>query len=146
MLLLANGSVSSHSTSTSESRRNSVGTVCNKNDNVTKYPDKKQIEDKLNQIKEYIQATSSLISNMKNTDEQVSHISCISNSFYEDANKKLKEILFKQSNADEVANLLELINNLKDSERKLLATLTAIETFEAEQVNCENKEVRCVVH
>lgn len=144
--MLANGSVSSHSTSTSESRRNSVGTICNKNDNVTKYPDKKQIEDKLNQIKEYIQATSSLISNMKNTDEQVSHIFCISNSFYEDVNKNFKEILFKQSNADEVTNLMELINNLKDSERKLTATLSALELFEAEQANCENTEVRCVIN
>lgn len=39
---------------------------------------------------------------------------------------------------------MELINNLKDSERKLTATLSAVETFEAEEAaNPDNKkEVR----
>jgi hypothetical protein len=41
-------------------------------DNITKYPDKRQIEDKLSQIREYLQITTSLMSSMKNTDDQVS--------------------------------------------------------------------------
>lgn len=36
-----------------------------------KYPNKKQIEDKLRQIREYLKITNSLMTNMKNTDEQV---------------------------------------------------------------------------
>lgn len=41
---------------------------------MTKYPDKKQIEDKLHQIREYLKITNSLMTNMKNTDDQVSVI------------------------------------------------------------------------
>lgn len=66
---VANGNPPSHSSS-SHSRRDSSGTVP-KCDNVTKYPDKKQIEDKLTQIREYIRVTSSLMATMKNTDDQV---------------------------------------------------------------------------
>lgn len=51
-----------------DSRRNSSETIP-KCDNVTKYPDKKQIEDKLNQIREYLHITSTLMSNMKNSDQ-----------------------------------------------------------------------------
>lgn len=38
---------------------------------MTKYPDKKQIEDKLHQIREYLKITNSLMTSMKN-DDQVS--------------------------------------------------------------------------
>jgi hypothetical protein len=65
-----NGTVTPN-TSSSTSRRNSSGTVP-KCDNITKYPDKRQIEDKLSQIREYLQITTSLMSSMKNTDDQVS--------------------------------------------------------------------------
>lgn len=34
-------------------------------DNFTKYPDKQHIEDKLNQIREYVNVTNSLMSNVK---------------------------------------------------------------------------------
>lgn len=54
----------------SSGRRDSSGTVP-KCDNIGKYPDKKQIEDKLTQIREYIRVTSSLMATMKNTDDQV---------------------------------------------------------------------------
>lgn len=62
--------VSSANTSSSASRRNSSNSAL-KCDNMTKYPDKKQIEDKLHQIREYLKITNSLMTNMKNTDEQV---------------------------------------------------------------------------
>ncbi|VEN36661.1 unnamed protein product [Callosobruchus maculatus] len=57
----------SPSTSLTTSRRNSSGSTL-KCDNVSKYPDKKQIEDKLHQIREYLK----LMTTMKNTDEQAS--------------------------------------------------------------------------
>nr|CAH7738175.1 unnamed protein product [Callosobruchus chinensis] len=57
----------SPSTSLTTSRRNSSGSTL-KCDNVSKYPDKKQIEDKLHQIREYLK----LMTTMKNTDEQPS--------------------------------------------------------------------------
>ncbi|KAJ8928405.1 hypothetical protein NQ314_019040 [Rhamnusium bicolor] len=57
-------------TSSSTSRRNSSGSTL-KCDNVTKYPDKKQIEDKLHQIREYLKITNSLMTSMKNTDDQL---------------------------------------------------------------------------
>nr|CAH7738171.1 unnamed protein product [Callosobruchus chinensis] len=56
----------SPSTSLTTSRRNSSGSTL-KCDNVSKYPDKKQIEDKLHQIREYLK----LMTTMKNTDEQL---------------------------------------------------------------------------
>lgn len=65
----SNGPPSTPSTSASASRRNSTSTAP-KSDNVSKYPDKKHIEDRLLKIREYLNATSSLITNMKNTDEQ----------------------------------------------------------------------------
>lgn len=67
---VANGSLSVSSTSGSPSRRESVGTIP-KCDNVKKCPDKKQIEEKLNQIRAYLQVTTSLMSSIKNTDDQV---------------------------------------------------------------------------
>lgn len=57
-------------TSCSNSRRNSVGSTL-KCDNVTKYPDRKQIEDKLTQIREYLEVTSSLMTSIRNSEEQV---------------------------------------------------------------------------
>lgn len=56
--------------SSSTSRRNSVSSTL-KCDNVTKYPDRRQIEDKLHQIREYLEVTSSLMTNIRNSDEQV---------------------------------------------------------------------------
>ncbi|XP_018572470.1 pericentriolar material 1 protein isoform X2 [Anoplophora glabripennis] len=63
----ANGTVTPN-TSSSTSRRNSSSLKC---DNVTKYPDKKQIEDKLHQIREYLKITNSLMTSMKNEDQLV---------------------------------------------------------------------------
>lgn len=71
VLKFVSENISSANTSSSTSRRNSSNSTL-KCDNVTKYPDKKQIEDKLNQIREYLKITNSLMTNMKNTDEQVS--------------------------------------------------------------------------
>lgn len=68
MFVPANG-ISSSQDSGLSCRRDSSGTVP-KCDNVTKYPDKKQIEDKLTQIREYIRVTSSLMATTKH-DEQV---------------------------------------------------------------------------
>lgn len=65
-----NGTLSTSSTSGSNSRRDSVGTIP-KCDNVKKCPDKKQIEDKLNQIREYLRVTTSLMSSIKNNEDQV---------------------------------------------------------------------------
>ncbi|CAH0561493.1 unnamed protein product [Brassicogethes aeneus] len=62
----ANGQLTPNSSC--DSRRNSSTLKC---DNVTKYPDKKQIEDKLSQIREYLRITSSLMATMKNTEEQI---------------------------------------------------------------------------
>ncbi|XP_008191614.1 pericentriolar material 1 protein isoform X2 [Tribolium castaneum] len=97
-----NGSITP---SSSSSRRNSSGTVP-KCDNITKYPDKRQIEDKLSQIQEYLQITTSLMSSMKNTDDQ-SYIQL------GDAN-----------------NLMQMINDLRDSEAKLVNILGNIEAEE----------------
>ncbi|XP_031338987.1 pericentriolar material 1 protein isoform X4 [Photinus pyralis] len=91
----ANGTLSTSSTSGSNSRRESVGTIP-KCDNVKKCPDKKQIEDKLNQIREYLQVTTSLMSSIKNED---------------------------QSAINELENFKKMIKDLKDSEAKLLALL-----------------------
>lgn len=71
ILIFVTENASSANTSSSTSRRNSSNSTL-KCDNVTKYPDKKQIEDKLNQIREYLKITNSLMTNIKNTDEQVS--------------------------------------------------------------------------
>jgi hypothetical protein len=94
-----NGTVTPN-TSSSTSRRNSSGTVP-KCDNITKYPDKRQIEDKLSQIREYLQITTSLMSSMKNTDDQL-------------------------GDAAERNNLAQMINDLKDSETKLVNILESI--------------------
>ncbi|KAK4886975.1 hypothetical protein RN001_003246 [Aquatica leii] len=67
--LSVNGTLSTSSTSGSNSRRDSVGTIP-KCDNVKKCPDKKQIEDKLNQIREYLRVTTSLMSSIKNDDQE----------------------------------------------------------------------------
>lgn len=69
IFIVANGTSASQDTELS-CRRDSSGTVP-KCDNVTKYPDKKQIEDKLTQIREYIRVTSSLMATTKHVDEQV---------------------------------------------------------------------------
>lgn len=63
---------STANTSSSTSRRNSSNSAL-KCDNVAKYPDKKQIEDKLRQIREYLKITNSLMTNLKNTNDQVSN-------------------------------------------------------------------------
>ncbi|XP_044255620.1 pericentriolar material 1 protein-like isoform X2 [Tribolium madens] len=107
---LVNGSITPN-TSSSTSRRNSSGTVP-KCDNITKYPDKKQIEDKLSQIQEYLQITTSLMSSMKNTDDQ----------------RK---------------NLTQMINDLKDSETKLVNILGNIET---EDEQSDNEAVAATSH
>ncbi|KAL3266031.1 hypothetical protein HHI36_010218 [Cryptolaemus montrouzieri] len=78
-----NGTATSSQTSSSNSRRNSCSTVP-KCDNVTKYPNKKQIEDKLNQIREYLHITTSLMSSMKNSDDQNSE--CIGDNTVERKN------------------------------------------------------------
>lgn len=60
------GGTTSPSTSGSTSRRQSSGSgAIRKCDNITKYPDKKHIEDKLNQIREYLKITSVLMSRVK---------------------------------------------------------------------------------
>lgn len=60
------GGTTSPSTSGSTSRRQSSGSAAiRKCDNITKYPDKKHIEDKLNQIREYLKITSVLMSRVK---------------------------------------------------------------------------------
>lgn len=64
---------SSVASSISASRRNSSNSAL-KCDNMTKYPDKRQIEDKLHQIREYLKITNSLMNNMKNGDDQVNDI------------------------------------------------------------------------
>lgn len=67
--LAVNGVTPASSSSTS--RRNSAGSSL-KCDNITKYPDRRQIEDKLTQIREYLEVTSSLMTSIRNSDEQVS--------------------------------------------------------------------------
>nr|CAI5818275.1 unnamed protein product [Callosobruchus analis] len=84
----------SPSTSLTTSRRNSSGSTL-KCDNVSKYPDKKQIEDKLHQIREYLK----LMTTMKNTDEQL-----------------------------DVENTEKLLNDLKDSEKKLVDILEGLDS------------------
>ncbi|XP_063927568.1 pericentriolar material 1 protein isoform X3 [Zophobas morio] len=107
-----NGSITPN-TSSSTSRRNSSGTVP-KCDNITKYPDKKQIEDKLTQIREYLQITTSLMSSMKNTDDQLMGISCV-----------------QLDDAAERNNLIQMISDLRDSEAKLVNILESIEADDA---------------
>ncbi|GJQ75219.1 hypothetical protein Trydic_g9819 [Trypoxylus dichotomus] len=68
--IMPSNDLTSQNVSGSISRRNSSETVP-KCDNITKYPDKKQIEDKLNQIREYLHITSTLMSNMKNSEDQM---------------------------------------------------------------------------
>ncbi|XP_050297637.1 pericentriolar material 1 protein isoform X2 [Anthonomus grandis grandis] len=67
----ANGSVNgiTPASSSSASRRNSIGSTL-KCDNMTKYPDRRVIEDKLSQIREYLEVTSSLMTSIRNSDEQ----------------------------------------------------------------------------
>ncbi|KAJ8969681.1 hypothetical protein NQ317_014476, partial [Molorchus minor] len=88
------------------SRRNSGSTL--KCDNVTKYPDKKQIEEKLQQIREYLKITNSLMISMKNTDEQI-------------------------TDKAEKGNLEKMINDLKDSENKLINILDQFNSSETEE-------------
>ncbi|KAL1506727.1 hypothetical protein ABEB36_006034 [Hypothenemus hampei] len=99
---LANGITPVSSSSTS--RRNSVGSTL-KCDNVTKYPDRKQIEDKLSQIREYLEVTSNLMTSIRNSDEQIFDI-------------------------DEKTNLLQTRNDLLDSENKLSKLLEEIDKSE----------------
>ncbi|XP_044747844.1 pericentriolar material 1 protein isoform X2 [Coccinella septempunctata] len=96
--IYANGTTNSSQTSSSNSRRNSCGTVP-KCDNITKYPNKKQIEDKLNQIRDYLHITTSLMSGMKNSEDQ-------------------------NADENEKNNLSSMIEALKDSEAKLNSLLT----------------------
>ncbi|XP_045478735.1 pericentriolar material 1 protein isoform X2 [Harmonia axyridis] len=95
--IYANGTINSSQSSSSNSRRNSCGTVP-KCDNITKYPNKKQIEDKLNQIRDYLHITTSLMSGMKNSDDQ-------------------------NADENEKDNLSSMIEALKDSEAKLNSLL-----------------------
>ncbi|XP_048520810.1 pericentriolar material 1 protein isoform X2 [Dendroctonus ponderosae] len=90
--------------SSSTSRRNSIGSTL-KCDNVTKYPDRRQIEDKLHQIREYLEVTSSLMTNIRNSDEQIFDI-------------------------DEKTNLLQTRDDLLDSEKKLSKLLEEIDNSE----------------
>ncbi|XP_066253969.1 pericentriolar material 1 protein-like isoform X2 [Euwallacea similis] len=98
----ANGVTPASSSSTS--RRNSVGSSL-KCDNITRYPDRKQIEDKLSQIREYLEVTSSLMTSIRNSDEQIFDI-------------------------DEKTNLLQTRNDLLDSEKKLSNLLEEIDKSE----------------
>ncbi|XP_076273236.1 combover isoform X2 [Rhynchophorus ferrugineus] len=91
-------------TSSSTSRRNSVGSTL-KCDNVTKYPDRKQIEDKLTQIREYLEVTSSLMTSIRSSEEQTFDI-------------------------DEKTHLLQMRNDLLDSEKKLVNLLEEIDKSE----------------
>ncbi|KAJ8909739.1 hypothetical protein NQ315_013543 [Exocentrus adspersus] len=93
----ANGSVTPNTSSTS--RRDSSSLKC---DNVTKFPDKKQIEDKLHQIREYLKVTNSLMTSMKNTDDQTGEES-------------------------EREGFEKMIKDLKDSEKKLVDILDQIQ-------------------
>ncbi|XP_057659880.1 pericentriolar material 1 protein isoform X1 [Diorhabda carinulata] len=63
-------SIGSSHPSSPNSRRNSSSSTL-KCDNLRKYPNKKQIEDKLNQIHEYLKVTNSLMESMKKTDEEI---------------------------------------------------------------------------
>lgn len=67
---VALNSIGSSHPSSPNSRRNSSSSTL-KCDNIMKGPNKKQIEDKLNQIHEYLKVTNSLMESMKKTDEQV---------------------------------------------------------------------------
>ncbi|KAF5287897.1 hypothetical protein FQA39_LY04071 [Lamprigera yunnana] len=67
--LSTNGTLSTSSTSGSNSRRDSIGMIP-KCDNVKKCPDKRQLEDKLNQIREYLRVTTSLMTSIKNDDQE----------------------------------------------------------------------------
>ncbi|RZC42460.1 SCP-1 and/or EzrA domain containing protein [Asbolus verrucosus] len=113
-----NGSMTP-TTSSSTSRRNSSGTVP-KCDNITKYPDKKQIEDKLCQIREYLQITTSLMSSMKNTDDQL-------------------------NDAAERNNLAQMIKDLKDSEMKLVNILKNIDETEVDTNESGEKSQQVMV-
>ncbi|CAG9762562.1 unnamed protein product [Ceutorhynchus assimilis] len=97
--------------SSSTSRRNSVGSTL-KCDNVTKYPDRKQIEDKLSQIREYLEVTSSLMTSIRNSDEQIFNI-------------------------DEKTNLLQTRNDLLDSEKKLLNLLEELDNNQKVDIETE---------
>lgn len=66
--------VGSSNPSTTTSRKNSLSSTL-KCDNITKHPNKKQIEDKLNQIHdEYLKVTNSLMESIKKVDNQVNNI------------------------------------------------------------------------
>ncbi|XP_030761339.1 pericentriolar material 1 protein isoform X2 [Sitophilus oryzae] len=99
-------------TSSSNSRRDSVGSTL-KCDNVTKYPDRKQIEDKLSQIREYLEVTSSLMTSIRNSDEQIFDI-------------------------DEKTHLLQMRNDLLDSEKKLVNLLEEIDNSEKMEAAANN--------
>ncbi|KAK9875647.1 hypothetical protein WA026_009445 [Henosepilachna vigintioctopunctata] len=114
--IYTNGTTTSSLTSSSNSRRNSCGTVP-KCDNIAKYPNKKQIEEKLNQIQEYLQITSSLMSNMKNTDDQ-------------------------NDDVIEKENLSSIIDALKDSEAKLNCLLAKVDDSENSECIVDNSSDR----
>ncbi|XP_072391736.1 uncharacterized protein [Diabrotica undecimpunctata] len=63
-------SIGSSNPSSPTSQRNASSSTL-KCDNITKCPNKKQIEDKLNQIHEYLKVTNSLMASMKKTDDQI---------------------------------------------------------------------------
>lgn len=62
--LILGGMNGQNSSVPAHSRQQSNGTI-RKCDNVTKYPDKQQIAAKLDQIREYVKVTNSLMSNLK---------------------------------------------------------------------------------
>ncbi|CAG9856175.1 unnamed protein product [Phyllotreta striolata] len=63
-------SISSSNASTANSRKNSLSSSL-KCDNITKKPNKRQIDDKLNQIREYLKITNSLMASIKKVHNQV---------------------------------------------------------------------------
>ncbi|KAK9731483.1 hypothetical protein QE152_g13599 [Popillia japonica] len=106
--IVSSNDLSSQNVGNSISRRNSSEAVP-KCDNITKYPDKKQIEDKLNQIREYLHITSTLMSNMKNSETQCSD--------------------------SEIEQLKNTHNDLRDSEAKLNAMLVDIDRYDKNVVD-----------
>ncbi|XP_019870036.2 pericentriolar material 1 protein isoform X3 [Aethina tumida] len=102
-LINTNGHLTPNSSS-STSRRNSSTLKC---DNVTKYPDKKQIEDKLSQIREYLRITSSLMATMKNTDDQL-----VDDTELESLTKMMKDLY------DSEAKLVDILDSMEQEENR----------------------------
>ncbi|XP_025830058.1 pericentriolar material 1 protein isoform X2 [Agrilus planipennis] len=102
LTMTSNGALLPPNISEPNSRRDSVATIP-KCQNVSKFPEKQKIEDKLNQIREYLRVTTSLMSTLKNSEDP-------------QAVEKEKEHFDK------------MVKDLKDSEAKLIALLNIYET------------------